>query len=113
MSLTFRAFLTNGCTMSDLEAAYKEYKEVLKAEYQKARAIAADGQLTIGQFLDALYRTIRSTLQGRRWALAFDQDGFGHGQSSLSSFALRQLEYDRPPSAPKALPSMTSDSPNA
>ena len=84
--------------------AFLRYKEVLKAEYQKAQASTADGQLNIGQFLGALYGTIRSTLQGRRWALAFDEDGFGHGQSSLSSFALRQLEYDRPPSASSALP---------
>ena len=85
--------------------AFLRYKEVLKAQYQKARASTADGQLTIGQFLGALYSTIRSTLQGRRWALAFDEDGFGHGQSLLSSFALRQLECDRPPFVPNALPS--------
>ena len=84
--------------------AFLRCKEVLKAEYQKARARTADGQLNIGQFLDALYFTVRSTLQGRRWALAFDEDGFGHGQSSLSSFALRQLGYERPPFVSNTLP---------
>ena len=84
--------------------AFLRYKEVLKAEYQAARASTSDGQLNVGQFLGALYATIRSTLQGRRWALAFDEDGFGQGQSSLSSFALRQLEYERPPFVSNALP---------
>ena len=84
--------------------AFLKYKEVLKAEYQKARASTSDGQLNIGQFLDALYGTIRATLQGRRWALAFDEDGFGHCQSLLSSFALRQLGCDRPPFVSNALP---------
>ena len=84
--------------------AFMQYKATLKAEYQKARARTADGQLGIDQFLDALYSTIRSTLQGRRWALAFEVDGFGDGQAMLSSYARRQLEYDRPPVVPNALP---------
>ena len=77
--------------------AFLTYKETLRAEYQKARAKTADGQLNVSEFLDALYVTIRSTLQSRCWAKAFECDGFGSGDvTALSSYVRRELAYEGP-----------------
>ena len=57
------------------------------------------------QFLQVLLDTIRQVLQGRRWALAFDEDGIGQGQARLSKYILRQLQLREPPAVPAVAPS--------
>ena len=84
---------------------FRRYKVHLKEAYQRARAATPEGQLRISEFLAALYDTIRVVMQGERWAVAFDSDGFCQGQSLLSMCVQRQLQYERPPVLPCALPS--------
>ena len=84
--------------------AFLEYKPYLRTAYQRARLLTADGQLSVAQFLAILWGTVRAILQGRRWAVAFDQDGFGQLQAQLTPFILRQLELDAPPVLPALAP---------
>ena len=84
---------------------FQSYKAYLKAAYHRARALTADGQLTVPQFLKVLYETMRVKLNGD-WALAFDRDGFGPDQSGLSLYAQRRLGLGGPPVAPRSRPSV-------
>ena len=72
----------------------------------RARAEAADGSLSVSEFLAALYDAIRVVLEGKPWAGAFAQDGYGRDQAWLSRSALRHLEYDQPPVVPRTQPSL-------
>ena len=85
---------------------FRRYKVHLKEAYQRARAATPEGQLRIPEFLAALCETIRVVMQGEPWARAFDSDGFCEGQSRLSMYIQRQLQYDRPPVLPQTLPSV-------
>ena len=85
--------------------AFQKYKMYLKAAYHRKRATTAAGVLDVSAFLEVLYDTIKCTLRGRRWASAFDEDGFGNDQSGLSSFVKRQLALEQPPAVTRTPPS--------
>ena len=85
---------------------FRQYKMRLRARYQIRRLETANGQLTMAQFLPVVYDSIRQVLEGRRWAAAFDQDGFGQSQRALSAFVLRQCQLEGPPSVPALLPTL-------
>ena len=70
---------------------FQPYKFHLRAAVQAARLATAGGDLSLSQFLSCMYGAIRSVLQGHRWAVAFDKDGFGKGQSEVSVYVKRQL----------------------
>ena len=74
--------------------AFQRYKAFLQSAYQCSRADTARAELSIGEFLSCVYRAIRYVLQGQRWALAFDRDGFGHGQSGVAIYIRRQLQLE-------------------
>ena len=84
--------------------AFQIYKEHFRAAYQRARLETADGQLAVADFLAAFFDTIRRVLQGRRWASAFEGDGFGPRQAKVSAYILRELQYDEPPAVPSEAP---------
>ena len=88
--------------------AFALYKAHLLGAYQVARTGSADpsGDVDIRAFLACVYATIRKVLQGTRWALAFDRDGFGSRQSALSLRVLRRLECEGPLGAPSSRPSV-------
>ena len=89
--------------------AFSKLKLHLRAvSYPKARAsaVAADGSLSVFEFLAALYDTIRVVLVGMAWEGAFVQDGYGRDQAWLSKSVLRHLEYDQRPAAPCEQPSL-------
>ena len=86
--------------------AFQKYKEYFKAAYQRARLLTADGVLTVSDFLNVFYDAIRRVLQGNRWALAFDQDGFGPQQAKVSSYILQQLQLEEAPVVPSTLPAL-------
>ena len=86
--------------------AFKPYKENLREAYQRARLRTATGELTIAQFVAALCGTIRHVLQGRRWASAFDRDGFGQQQALVSRTVLKRLQLQAPPAITAAAPSV-------
>ena len=60
------------------------YKACLQDEYQNARSQSTDAELTMEQFLVCVCGVIRRVLQGRSWASAFDDDGFGAQQTCVS-----------------------------
>ena len=77
-------------------SAFQAYKAYLKNSYQRARAASPTGDVSISGFLQCLYDTIRRTLQGKSWPLAFDRAGFSPGQTKLSEFVKRQLLVEQP-----------------
>ena len=58
--------------------------------------------LDFAAFLQCVYRTIRSIMQGTRWASAFHGVGFGAVQAGLEQFVLRNTGLSE---APRALSS--------
>ena len=75
---------------------FLRYKTELRKAYQEARTRAALPELSLDEFLECLYLTIRKVLQGRPWDAAFDADGFGHNQERLSDFIKRKLAIAEP-----------------
>ena len=60
------------------------FKAHLRRAFQAARARSADGRVDVGGLLDCVYAATRCVMQGRRWAAAFDKNGFSDGQAGLS-----------------------------
>jgi hypothetical protein len=87
--------------------AFALYKAELVRSFHAARAGSADaiGDIDVRAFLACVYGTIKKVLQGNRWALAFDRDGFGLRQSALSVRVLRCLNWQGPVGAPLMRPS--------
>jgi hypothetical protein len=86
--------------------SFLAYKAHLKAKYQSKRAELGISDLSIEHFLDCVYDAIKHVLQGRRWAVAFDQDGFGSAQQGLSTFARRELAIAGPLAIPADRPNL-------
>ena len=86
--------------------AFKPYKDNLREAYQRARLLTTNGELSVAQFVAALCGTIRHVLQGRRWAAAFDRDGFGQRQALVSRTVLERLQLQAPPAITAAVPTM-------
>ena len=84
--------------------AFLKYKTHLRSAYQELRAQSDTGEVSIGAFLSAVYSTIRFVLQGQKWALAFDRDGFGAGQAEVAPYVLRQLCWGAAPAVGAAVP---------
>jgi hypothetical protein len=76
--------------------AFSCYKRWLARAYQDARARSGreTGELDIQEFLQCVYDTIRHVLEGRPWAAAFEQNGFGSQQTALCSSLKRRLQLD-------------------
>ena len=118
--VVMRAFLASGIwpilvparttwLLQPLDAdAFMRYKAHLREGCQKARAAHGSADLLIEQFIPCLCDTIRSILQGKRWAAAFDRDGFGKAQCEISSFVKKQLaiEGEGPLRLPATQPTM-------
>ena len=77
-------------------SAFQGYKAYLRNSYQRARAASPIGDVSISGFLQCLYDTIRHTLQGKSWPLAFDRADFSPRQTELSEFVKRQLLVEQP-----------------
>ena len=85
--------------------AFQSYKKALRAASLRQRAASADGQLSVSDFLLAVYDAIRQNLQGRRWDRSFEEDGFGSGQARLSMYVRQQLALQGPVEMARGLPS--------
>ena len=59
------------------------FKRCLRREYQLARVRTSTADLPIDEFPACLYKAIREVVQGTRWAIAFDEDGFSPGQGRV------------------------------
>ena len=71
--------------------AFLKYKAYLRERYQKARIAHGSGDLTIEQFLPCVCDAVRCVLECRKWAAAFEHNGFGNNQALLSRWVKRQL----------------------
>ena len=85
------------------------HKAYLRKACQLARIGTTEGVLSMAQFLQIIYETIRKVLQGRRWARAFDENGLGQVggeglQARVSRRILRHLELSGPPTSPATTP---------
>ena len=74
--------------------AFQRYKLILRNAYQASRARSATGELSMSEFLECMYKAIRSVLQEKRWSLAFDRDGFGRNQCEVSTYIRRQAQLE-------------------
>ena len=68
---------------------FRKYKAYLRQVYQEMRGDNEVTDLDFAAFLQCVYRTIRSIMQGTRWASAFHGVGFGAVQAGLEQFVLR------------------------
>jgi len=74
--------------------AFQRYKLILRNIYQAKRARSEGGELSTSEFLECMYAAIRVVLQGGRWNVAFDRDGFGQSQAELSTYVREQLQLE-------------------
>lgn len=86
--------------------AFAIYKTRLQCAYQRARigSLSANGDISIAEFLPCIDHAIRSTLEARPWAAAFDSDGFGNRQRSLGGRVKRRLQLSADPDVPSTRP---------
>ena len=68
------------------------FKALLKKSYQEARASFGASDLSIHQFLNCLYITIRRVIQGTKWAAVFDRVGLGQFQHAVSERVKGELQ---------------------
>ena len=84
--------------------AFQPYKAHLREAYQKARAAHQSADLPIEQFLPCVYETIQNILEGKKWAAAFNKDGFGNSQTQIRNFVKEELSIDAPVHLPTSRP---------
>lgn len=83
---------------------FRPYKACLQGEYSDARA---GGPVNIDRFLQCIYTAMEETMQSKSWQSAFQQNGFGVGQASLSNTVRRHLQLEGEPIAiPAGRPSL-------
>jgi hypothetical protein len=82
--------------------AFALFKRALRMAYLRARAADPSGDVSMQQFLSCVYEAIRVVLQGRRWIVAFENNGFG--SSALSPRVALALELDADPTLPCTRP---------
>ena len=76
--------------------AFFAYKVHVQRAYQLARIRAADGVVGLSDLLGAVYMAIKTVLEGRSWADAFDRNGFSHSQTRLSTRVTSWLQLGTP-----------------
>jgi len=85
--------------------AFQRYKAYLKSACQRRRAQADDGALSVRCLVESICETILHVLQGQKWTLAFDLDGFGRQQEEISMYLQRQLGLNGAPMVASSRPS--------
>jgi hypothetical protein len=86
--------------------AFQSYKRVLREEYDGLRMRLPNHDIPIGEFMLALYKTIRRVLQGHVWFYAFQDNGFDVDQSAVSSSICKKLGWDSIAAVTSAKPSI-------
>lgn len=93
-----------GCTwlLQPLDThGFMRYKADLRR--RMADAFSAESTVDVLFVVPLVCETIRTVLQGTKWALSFSEDGFGNRQQSTSQYIRRQLELDGFPEPMPAL----------
>ena len=78
---------------------FLKYKRYLRELYQDERGDAELSDLDFAAFMGCVYKTIRSVLQGHKWARAFRGVGFGNAQADVERFVRRNLGMSEEPLA--------------
>ena len=78
---------------------FLKYKRYLRELYQDERGDAEVSDLDFAAFMGCVYKTIRSVLQGYKWAGAFRGVGFGNAQADVERFVRRNLGMSEEPLA--------------
>ena len=86
--------------------AFAAYKHRVRKAFMEARVRAADGNVSVAAFLGCVQQAIRSVLQGRLWAEAFDSNGFCTGQARVSQRVMAELDFAAPLAVPSTPPSL-------
>jgi hypothetical protein len=86
--------------------AFAAYKHRVRKAFMEARVRAADGNVSVAAFLGCVQQAIRSVLQGRLWAEAFDSNGFCTGQAGVSQRVMAELDLAAPLAVPSTPPSL-------
>ena len=85
---------------------FAQFKAFLRKACKVARVRSAIGEVGLAGFLRCVCDAIRSILEGRSWAHAFDNNGFGLAQIALSERVKAQLPWGQIAPAPSTKPSM-------
>ena len=81
------------------------YKRYLRTEYSRRAATSPNGRLDVFGWMQLVTDCIRTVLCGHAWKKSFDDNGFGERQAALSSFILRELDMQAPPTIADTMPS--------
>lgn len=73
--------------------AFCGFKRALRQCHQNKQLRGATPNLGIISFLECLYEAAQLSLVSKRWATAFDEDGFGMRQAAVSRHARRELGF--------------------
>jgi hypothetical protein len=85
---------------------FYKYKISLKTRYQAARINSESMEISLGHFLGCVYETIQHTFDdGAKLEAAFEQNGFGYDQASVTNYIKDILEVRGPLQVPLGLPS--------
>ena len=76
--------------------AFLPYKACLHRAYQLARINCVDGVVGLVGLVTSVLAAITEVLERRAWAVAFDHNGFGDKQASVSARVASWLQIDRP-----------------
>ena len=88
---------------TDVFAAYKRH---IRSGMHARMTVGPNADLSLPQVLEIVCCSIRSILQGRKWADVFQKSGFGHVAAELRPSLLRQLQWEGTPQFPPSLPSL-------
>ena len=85
---------------------FTRYKDHLQKRFQDARIESPTGELSISEFLQCVYGTIRRVLQGTTWSHAFDRNGYGAQQDHVSDRIKKELQCTSGLQAPALRPTL-------
>ena len=86
--------------------AFFPYKVHLHHAYQLARTQSVDGTAGLVGLVTSVLAAIREVLERTSWAHAFDHNGFGGNQLSVSTRVTSWLQIDAPVYVPSSRPSL-------
>jgi len=80
------------------------YKKALRNKISNLRLQEASGQISVRQWWFALTERVREFMTSQPWASAFTRTGWDSTGDGVTSYLLRQLEWDTLPAIPATVP---------
>jgi hypothetical protein len=90
----------NGCTwlLQPCDThVFRRYKAYIRQEYNQEQATSRAHFVPVEKLVTIVCRAIRFVLQARNWSASFDHNGYGAGQTMLSSRVLNGLQWKQAP----------------